>query len=656
MPIYIRSDVYWEERDLSQVAEQEGVSTGAIVAATKKGPIGRKYFTTVEQIITTYGIPDARVSYGVHSALAFLTQSNQLWFNRVVGAGSKYGTATLQQIQPSQVAGTELGALKLVPGSIANPDVNGIDWDKIGGTNNQQDNIMTFWCQGPGSYSQDISIAIESTNLVEPANVEANDFSTIGVIIAGVDTSGTLVAGNYSYKISALNRDGESLPSDEATVTLPGGVASYVTWDTQAGALGYNIYRKVDAVWLLLETVGAANSYYIDKGYATPVVDKEPATEAASTQEFTVDVYDASVSSSLPQETFVCTLQDYTNGNGEQLEITQLINNTSKLIKCATNLDGLLTVPTIYSVAKTALGVGDSGVAVTSSNVIMGWDEFQDDEIVDVNILINAGYSVPEVQQKMDAIAHTRGDAFAILDVPSLKQACDNALDYRNIELNLSSNRAALYTPDVFIQDPYSGKKLFIPPSGYAASIFAYTDRVTYPWFAPAGLNRGQLRVLDIRHKYNKGERDRLKKAKGINYIRSFQGLGNVVWEARTLQGFQSGFSFISVRRLMDAISKTTRKTVIWQDFEPNDDFTRSQIKNIIEMYLDSVKTHRGIKEYLVVVDDSNNPAYLTDQGQLLVDILIKPTLPIEIIRIRGTLTSQGAVFAELISQGILTQ
>lgn len=653
MPVsYFRSDVYYEEQDLSQVIAGVSTSIGAMVGALRKGPLGKRLVTTVEEYISKYGPPDAQISFLGHCAIAFLQRSNQLWINRVVGSGAQWGALTLHQQQPNQLLGNALGPLGLVSAVLPDPDANGIPWATVGGTNSVQDNILAFYAEGPGSYSRDLSIAILSDNLITPSNCHAYDFATIGVIIAGVNTSGTLPAGTYDYAVAAVNQVGETIPA-LASVTLPGGVASYITWDAQAGAIGYSIYRKNTlGIYQLLSTIGASDNFYVDKGLLAPQ-NIVPATTQSFTPEFMVQVYDNSISRNNPVEVFNCTLTDFTDGLGVQTEITQQINGISRFVRVQNNVAAFLTPPTLYTVARTTLGVGDSGTAVMGSHVNLGWNAFADDEDVEVRILINAGYAIPSVQLKMDLICSQRKDCISILDVPANRQDAARAIDYRNIDLNLNSNRSTLYSSDVFVEDEYSGKRLFVPPSGHVAAVYAYTDSTTFPWFAPAGMNRGQLLVLGVRKKYNKGERDNLWKAQ-INYIRDFKGLGRVVWEQRTLQVKQSGFSYVNVRRLLDTISIALRKALLFDEFEPNDDFLRLQIRLMIEDYLRVIQQARGIKEFLVVVDNRNNAPYYTDIGQLNVDILIKPTLPAEKIRLRGTLTKQGADFSELIKSGAL--
>lgn len=651
---YQRSDVYYEELDLSQAIAGVSTSIGAIVMASKKGPLGKRLVTTDEEFISKYGVPNAQVSFGGYSAIAFLQESNQLWINRVVGAGATWGSLVLHQTQPNQLLTLPLGPLEFKSAVLPDPDVNGIPWATVGGTTNFLDNILCFYAEGPGGYSVDLSIGIKSDNLIKPTNVTANDFSTIGVIISGVDTSGTLVAGTYQYAIAAVNQVGETLTTT-ASVTLPGGVAAYVAWDAQAGAIGYAVYRlnSTSGDFEYLTTVGAADTYFVDKGLIPLDATHQPTTVQQFSPEFTVEVYDNSVSRNNPVETFACTLKDYTDGMGQQLNIEQQINGVSRWIRVQNNVGAFLTEPVIYTVPRTTLGTGDSGAAVLSSDISLGWNAFEDDEDVEVRLLINAGYAIPSVQLKMDAICHTRKDCVAILDLPANKQEAQRAIDYRNVNLNLNSNRSTIYGSDVYIEDEYTGKRLYVPPSGHIAGVYAYTDNTTFPWFAPAGMRRGQLRVLGVRYKYNKAQRDNLWKAQ-INYIRDFKGMGRVVWEQRTLQSRQSGFSYVNVRRLMDTISIAVRRSLLFDEFEPNDDFLRLQIRIMIEDYLRVVQQARGIKEFLVICDNRNNQPYYTDLGQLNVDMIIKPTLPAEKIRLRGTITRQGADFGELIASGAL--
>ena len=644
---YFRSDVYYVEQDLSQAIAGVASSIGAIVIAARKGPVTKRMVTTPEQFIDKYGKPDASISFGGFCALAFLEFSNQLWVRRVVGCCAKWGGLAIAS--SSAASQTQLpGDQTAIPFSAEDPDVNGIAWSTVSPAPDHP--LLAFYAEGPGSYSRDLEIEIVSTNLVAPTNIQVTNYVTMvdGIPLGG----GTLPVGTYEYGITARNLEGES-EIGIAAASIGIGQTPIVKWDAQAGAIGYNVYRRVagSANWSLLNSVGAGTPYFVDKGVTPAQAVATPRATVSDTREFTVLVYDTTVSKNNPVESFNCSLRDNTNGMGEQTEITQQINGVSQWIRVSSNIGSLTNTPLIFSMPRTKLAAGDSGSAVMASDVNQGWNDFTDDEDVEVRILINGGYAIPSVQLKMDALCHHRMDCIAVLDVPANKQGTQQAIDYRNITLNLNSNRSALYASDVFVEDEYTGKRLYVPPSGHVAGVYAYTDSVTYPWFAPAGLNRGQLRVLGVRHKYEKGERDALWRNQ-VNYIRDIKGLGRVVWEQRTLQNKQSGFSFVNVRRMMDVISVALRRSLMWQEFEPNDDFLRLQIRTMIEDYLRTIQQARGIREYLVVCDDRNNTPGYTDQGQLNVDILIKPVLPAEKIRLRGTLTSQGADFSELLAAG----
>ena len=648
MPVYTgRSDVYIEELDLSGEPSPVPTSTGAIVFASKRGRVGPFRVNDVNSFLEEYGNPDASISFGHHCSLAFLAQSNQLWASRVVGSGATYGGITLRK-KPAETQPV------VIPTSQQDPVNQGVSFATLSGATAITDNLLYFYSIGPGSYSSSIEIKIGSQNMNPPQSVVAADFSTVGVIIAGVSSAGSINAGTYTYTVVAKNSVGATLQSAVASVTIAGaGTSVYLTWAPVAGATQYLIYGRsgLATAHLLVGQVGGGQTYFVDYGVVVPA--GAPATTQTFTDEFTLEIYDTSRSAGAPLESFTCTMFPKTNGLGEQLEVTQQINMKSKLLRVISNSVNFTaaTVPPIHSIARTALSAGNSGAAVTSSDVILGWAAYEDQDSYQVQLLINGGYATPSVQLAMDALAAKRFDCVSILDTPANAQSAQNALDYRNNTLNLNSNRSALYTPDLLVQDPYSNSVLYVPPSGHVAGVYAFTDAVSYPWRAPAGLNRGLLSVLGLRTKYKPGEMDNLKRAQ-VNYIRSFPGLGRAVWEQRTLQAKLSALSFMNVRRLMDFLEQTAARFVRFEEFEPNDDFTRVRIRSALETILEFAKRTRGVIKYQVICDDRNNPKLLTANGQLKVTMLVTPTLPAETIIIQGVITQQGASFEELISAG----
>ena len=653
MPLfYGRSDAYYEERDRSASPSGVEPSAGALVYASRRGPLERTLFTTPDQFINRTGKPDPSVSLSPYCGLAFLAYSRIMYGVRAIGSGYSFGGVALQK-RTAQVP--ELRADSQPdprPLSLGGQDV---DWAHVGAATSVFDNLLYFYADGPGSYSKGLAVEIVSDNLQVPANVQAFDASTVGPLIAGIDVAAPAMAAiQYDYKVTAINDTGETIASNSATVTLTvAGVATYVQWDLVPGALGYRIYGRTGGQFELIDTVGGGQSYYLDYGVFTP--SGAPPSTQTFTDEFLVRVYDDEESTSTPVETFQCGFRDSVNGLGEQLEVMEVINGKSDYIRVASNVSQFLTLPVIYSLGKTYFAAGNSGTALLSSDVSRAWELFRDEEQADVRLLINGGFATPTVQRKMLDIARSRQDCVAILDVPATRQTAQLAMDYRNITLNVNTNRGALYSPDLRIQDQWSGKLLYVPPSGHIAAVYANTDNVAYPWFAPAGLRRGQLDVLALRYKYNKGERDLLK-ARQICYARDMPGLGIAVWEQRTLQGTLSALSFMNVRRLLDYLQLIIRRVQIQEEFEPNDEFTRTTLRLQVEEILEAIKRTRGINKYLVICDKRNNPAIETANGQLRIDAFIEATLPAETIIFRAQVTKQDADFTELVTrQGIFS-
>lgn len=643
-----QAGTYWSELDLSQIIAGVATAIGAVVGAAERGPIYPQLISTGDNHVKQYGKPNAQLSFLGYSALAFLAQSNTLWVRRVVGAGAMWGGWALQ-IDP--VTGT-----KITPAAAANPDVNGVDFTSIGG-GTISTNIAYFYPLGPGMYSsKNLKLGVSSTNLTAPQNLQANNFATVGVIIAGTSAAGSLPPGTYSYVVTALTKAGESTPSVQANVTLPGGAAAYLTWTPENGALGYNVYRKntVTNTFDYLATVGAGilapdgSAYFVDNGVvANP--SQHPPTVDASTPQFTVNVYDTAQSLNVPIESFNVALTQMVDAQGNQLELVQTVNNQSQYVRVISNVASLLTIPVVYTAPPVFGAQASDGATPTTGDVVQAWQDFADPENVDVRILINNGYATPTVQLAMDQIASTRMDCIAVLDVPSNMQATgQSVVNYRNLDLNLSSSFSALYASDVKIQDPYSNAILFVPPSGYVAAQYAYTDSVAYPWFAPAGATRGKIRALGLRTKYTSPDRNLLSQSQ-VNVIRSIRGISNsVIWDQWTLQAQLSALSFVNVRRLLISIKLSVEEFLLFKDFDPNDDFTRTQIVTGIAKYLKTIKTARGLQDFLVQCDLNNNTFLNIGQGQLHVDIYLTPTIAVRQFLVRAIITEQGVSLTEL--------
>ncbi len=630
------ADVRFREIDLSQTLIQESSANAAIVFVSAQGREGIFHVTSASQFLTEYGEPSAKISFGHYCALDFFREGDSLYCYRVLGTGYKYAAAILKD-------DTGVTELEGVSGGTATPTAPA--WSSIvaGG---EKAMVLFYPKHGPGSYGNSIAIRVKSENLRQPT----------APTLATAASGGTLAAATYSYKISALSATGESLASTAASVVIGSGTTNKVTltWTAVNGAVGYKVYGRTAATEKYMTTVGGSTLTFEDTGSVTPDATKDPITNPTNlvlTDEFTVEVFDTDFSSDNPVETFRCTLDDKISDEGVQMEITSRINAFSEYVFCTSNVPSLtLPLPTLNGWVGTSvvnLTGGTSGSAPTNGDIQLAWENFRDRETVDVDLLINAGYTDVGVQQKVEEIARARAVSVALLDMPQTSQKAQAMIDYRNLTLNLNSSYAAIFGPDVLESDPYNGKSLYVPFSGWAAALCARTDRVAQPWFAIAGLNRGIINVLGIRYKFNEAERTNLFKAQ-INYTRNFTGQGIALWEQVTMQAKASALSWLSVRRLVNVIKKSTYKFLLYSVHEPNDDFSRRTIVNSVGEYLEVIKNARGISQYLVVSNESNNPASLYNAGILKVTVFITPIIPIHEIQVDMVITKQGVTFSEI--------
>jgi hypothetical protein len=630
------SDVRINEVDLSATLTNASNATAAIVMVSGQGPVSPKFYSNADDFLFDFGQPKASVSFDHYAVLDYFREGNSLWTTRALGTG--YATAGAAMILNATLD-TEINGIS---GGVVNPALP--EWD-VYATGGEIALYQFTSNRGPGSYGNSIQVEVVSENLNAPT----------GVTGTSTNTGGTLIAGSYVYVVSAVGPAGETLASSPVTVVV-GGVATTnlvtVSWDAVAGAIGYKVYGRTGATASLglIATVGGADVSYDDDGIAAGDAGTNPITNALNLAPaspiFRVKVYDADVSLSNPVETFVCSVTEQTDETGAQMETVQRINPFSRYINVQSNIGSLAGTPTIRSVAKTALTGGASGTAPTSSAIIAAWNRFTSKEVYRLDLLINAGRTSVAVQQAMDALASSRADCVAYLDVPSTSQKAQSAVDYRNLTLNLNSSYSTLLTSDLLEADPISGKFLYVPPSGAVAGLQARTTRVGQPWFSSAGLNRGLLRALDIREVYDDGAATLLYNA-NLAYIRKFVGRGIAFWEQNTLYNKNSALQFLNVRVLCNIIKRATYDYLIYGLQEPNDDLLRRQLQFGLEDYLRTVQAGRGIASFRVVIDETNNPPALINSGVLAIAVIIVPILAVREIQMSLVISKEGLKVSE---------
>ncbi len=367
--------------------------------------------------------------------------------------------------------------------------------------------------------------------------------------------------------------------------------------------------------------------------------------ESHNPYNFYIDVYvNFDNNTDKPVESFLVSRTYGQDGYGQQMFMEDVINTRSNYIRVKNNpyCPNYKIVGSAYE----KLDGGRDGDIPQANKMLSAWEMYLDTESINVNLLINSGYTDAEYQLKMVEVAGSRRDCVAMLDIPNHLQKTADAITFRKETLNADSTYACLCTPDVKIYDKYNGYEIFVPPSGYFAQVCAKTDNNANLWYAPAGLNRGQLSVIGVNAIYNQGARDALDEAQ-INYIRFFPGRGYAIWAQNTLQIAASSLSNLNVRRLMNYVEKAISTYAQYSVFEPNDKVLRAGLRQTIERFLDPIKFGRGIYDYLVVCDDTNNPPYTVASGDLTVDVYLDPIIPSKRIHLNATITKTGAVFRE---------
>ena len=237
----------------------------------------------------------------------------------------------------------------------------------------------------------------------------------------------------------------------------------------------------------------------------------------------------------------------------------------------------------------------------------------------------------------------TDGD---VIQGGTISDMVDALNEYRN-ELP-SSSYAVLDSGSKYQYDRYNDKYRFVPLNGDVAGLCARTDYTNDPWWSPGGLNRGQVKnVVRLAVNPGKTERDNLY-SNGVNPVVNFPGQGTVLFGDKTLQSRPSAFDRINVRRLFIVLEKAIATAAKYQLFEFNDSFTRAQFKNLVEPFLRDVQGRRGVTDFRVKCDDTNNTGEVIDRNEFVADIFIKPNRSINFITLNFIAARSSVSFTEI--------
>ena len=316
-----------------------------------------------------------------------------------------------------------------------------------------------------------------------------------------------------------------------------------------------------------------------------------------------------------------------------------------------------LGAPTISN-----LSGGTDDYAVTAGELEIAYDRFEDTESLDVNLIIGgkgggAGDSQSTqdthvtmltalVEKRKDCVAFVSPFRSATVGLSSSTTQTDNVINA--FDQCPSSSYVVFDSGYKYMYDKYNDVFRFVPLNGDIAGLCANTDQVADSFFSPAGFNRGRIRgAIKLSYNPNKAERDRLYRAR-VNPVVNFAGQGVTLFGDKTALNKPSAFDRINVRRLFLLLEKAIATAAKFQLFEFNDEFTRAQFRNLVEPFLRDVQGRRGITDFSVVADASNNTGEVIDRNEFVADIFVKPSRSINFITLSFVATRTGVAFSEV--------
>jgi phage tail sheath protein FI len=302
----------------------------------------------------------------------------------------------------------------------------------------------------------------------------------------------------------------------------------------------------------------------------------------------------------------------------------------------------------------TSLSGGTDGT-ITNDDIIRAYDYFDNPDSVDISLIVSGPANQTIATHLIDNIADDRKDCVVFLS-PEKADVVDNygdeatdSIAYRNTLT--SSSYAVIDCNWKYQYDKYNDVYRWVPLNGDIAGLAARTDRDRDPWYSPAGLNRGIIKnVIKLAWNPVKAERDDMY-VKGINPVVTFPGEGTILFGDKTMLSRPSAFDRINVRRLFIVLEKSIARAARSSLFEFNDQFTRAQFVSLVEPFLRDVQGRRGITDFRVVCDETNNTGEVIDRNEFIGDIYIKPARSINFIQLNFVAVRTGVSFDEVVGK-----
>ena len=324
--------------------------------------------------------------------------------------------------------------------------------------------------------------------------------------------------------------------------------------------------------------------------------------------------------------------------------------------------DTTTTYTSVIPITIDSLTGGTDDYSLTAGEQELAYDKFLDTESLDVNLVLGGSSSIVAdtaaamdtyvtmltalVEERRDCVGFVSPYRAATVGVSLSSTATENVKTA--FDLCPSSSYMVFDSGYKYMYDKYNDLYRFVPLNGDTGGLCAFTDNVRDAWFSPAGYNRGRVRnAVKLSLNPNAGERDILYRAR-VNPVVNFPGQGVTLFGDKTALSKPSAFDRINVRRLFLVLEKAIATAAKFQLFEFNDEFTRAQFRNLVEPFLRDVQGRRGISDFSVVADGTNNTGEVIDRNEFVADIFVKPARSINFITLNFIATRTGVAFSEI--------
>ena len=311
------------------------------------------------------------------------------------------------------------------------------------------------------------------------------------------------------------------------------------------------------------------------------------------------------------------------------------------------------TYTDVTAVSNVSLQAGSDGTTATTGQRKTAYEKFADGETVDVGLIIagagdatHIGNLITIAENRKDAVVFASPERSDVVGIANANTQKSNVVAFFN---SIQSSSYVVFDSGYkYAYDRYNDVYRFVPLNGDVAGLAARTDLIADSWFSPAGFNRGIVRgAVKLAFNPTKAQRDELYRAR-VNPVATFPGQGTVLFGDKTGLSAPSAFDRINVRRLFITLEKAIATASKFQLFEFNDEFTRANFRNIVDPFLREVQGRRGITDFLVVCDETNNTGEVIDRNEFIAEIFVKPARSINFITLQFIATRTGVSFDEV--------